>query len=526
MKYSMKAKILFLVGLAYLITVIAVVGLTVYLSGNIADEVAAVVDAGQIEVYSQRLSGIAGEIDQSHQSLQTVINSTGLAGTDMAKTYEAEAKTNIINALKKKYYAEKQLKETDIFPLIIDARTDIILHPFLEMGNSTLKQAGFADLLAGAKQNVFRYQQGNLTKWVFFKKFDPWGWTVCYVVPDSLKNAGVYKVSNLLDTMGYMLALMIFLFALAVMFCLTWFITRFITRPIGGVILGLNEASEQVAVSAAQVSASSQSLAGGASEQAASLEETSSSMEEMSSMTKQNANNAGQAKAMMGEVGQIVQKVSGHMDEMGRAIAEITKTSEETAKIIKTIDEIAFQTNLLALNAAVEAARAGEAGAGFAVVADEVRNLALRSSEAAKNTNNLIDNTIKAVRTGNELTKKTQEAFKENISISSKISQLIDEIATASQEQAKGISEVSAGITEMNGVTQHSAATAEESASASEEMNAQAQKLKSYVGDLSEVVTGVSYVQTDYPSESADLRISSSGAQLKRTREKPALLRG
>jgi len=187
----MKTKILFLVGLAYLITVIGVVGLTVYLSGNIADEVAAVVDTGQVEVYSQRLSGIAGEIDQSYQSLQTVINSTGLAGTDMAKTYDAEAQTNVINALKKKYYAEKQLKDTDIFPFIIDARTDIILHPFLEKGNSTFKQAGFAELLSGAKQNVFRYQQGNLTKWVFFKKFDPWGWTVCYVVPDSLKSAGV-----------------------------------------------------------------------------------------------------------------------------------------------------------------------------------------------------------------------------------------------------------------------------------------------------------------------------------------------
>jgi len=525
MKYSMKTKILLLIGLAYLLTVIGVVGLTVYLSGNIADEVAAVVDAGQVEVYSQRLSGIAGEIDQSYQSLQTAINSSGLAGTDMAKTYEAEAQANTISALKKKYYAEKQLKDTDIFPFIIDAQTAIILHPLLEKGNATLKQAGFVERLSGAKQNVFRYQQGDLTKWVFFKKFDPWGWTVCYVVPDSLKNAGVYKVSSLLDTMGYMLAVMIFVLAIAVMFCLTWFITRFITRPMGGVIIGLNDASDQVAVAAAQVSSSSQSLAGGASEQAASLEETSSSMEEMSSMTRQNANNAGQAKAMMGEAGHIVQKVSGHMDEMGRAIAEITKTSEETAKIIKTIDEIAFQTNLLALNAAVEAARAGEAGAGFAVVADEVRNLALRSSEAAKNTNNLIENTIKAVKTGNELTKKTQEAFKENISISGKISQLIDEIATASQEQAKGISEVSAGIAEMNGVTQHSAATAEESASASEELNAQAQKMKSFVADLSEVVGGVSSVQAVHQSESADPRILSSGIQPNEKRKRPALLR-
>ena len=207
-------------------------------------------------------------------------------------------------------------------------------------------------------------------------------------------------------------------------------------------------------------------------------------------MTKQNADNAGQAKAMMAEAKIIVGKVSGHMDEMGNAIVEITKSSEETGKIIKTIDEIAFQTNLLALNAAVEAARAGEAGAGFAVVADEVRNLALRAAEAAKNTNNLIENTIKSVKNGNELTKHTQEAFKENIEIAGKVAQLIDEIATASQEQAHGISQVNIAVAEMDKVIQQVAANSEESASASEELNAQAQQMKSYVEELSAVVGG------------------------------------
>ncbi len=268
------------------------------------------------------------------------------------------------------------------------------------------------------------------------------------------------------------------------------YFSRSITRPIAATAEQLDEAADQVASASGQVSSASQSLAEGASEQAAGLEETSSSIEEMASMTKQNADNAHQSKVMMGEAQQIVQKVSKHMGDMAAAIAEITRSSEETSKIIKTIDEIAFQTNLLALNAAVEAARAGEAGAGFAVVADEVRNLAMRASEAAKNTNNLIENTIKAVKNGNELTDATQEAFKENIEIADKIGKLIDEIAAASQEQSEGVGQINKAVAEMDKVVQKNAATAEESASAAEEMNAQAQQMKAFVAKLMTVVGG------------------------------------
>jgi len=271
---------------------------------------------------------------------------------------------------------------------------------------------------------------------------------------------------------------------------IAFFVTRSITAPLNRVIAGLTDGADQVSAAAGQVSSSSQSLAEGTSEQASSLEETSSSLEEMSSMTKQNADHANQAKAMMTEANTIVEKVDHHMKEMAAAIVEITKSSEETGKIIKTIDEIAFQTNLLALNAAVEAARAGEAGAGFAVVADEVRNLAMRASEAAKNTSNLIENTIKAVRKGNEMTNATQEAFKENAAISKKIAQLVDEIATASEEQSHGITQVNTAVAEMDKVTQSTAANAEESAAASEELNAQAEQMKSFVEDLARVVGG------------------------------------
>jgi len=160
----------------------------------------------------------------------------------------------------------------------------------------------------------------------------------------------------------------------------------------------------------------------------------------------------------------------------------------ETGKIIKTIDEIAFQTNLLALNAAVEAARAGEAGAGFSVVANEVRNLAMKASEAAKNTGRLLENTMKAVKKGNELTQSTQDAFKENIEIAVKHTKLIEEIAVASQEQAQGIQQVTNAMAQMNHVTQVNAASAEESASASQELNARVEQVNGIILELFAIV--------------------------------------
>ncbi|MCF8143512.1 MAG: hypothetical protein K9N21_06290 [Deltaproteobacteria bacterium] len=262
-----------------------------------------------------------------------------------------------------------------------------------------------------------------------------------------------------------------------------------IVSRINAVIGGVMEGTEQVASSSEHVAGASQDLAEGASRQAASIEETSSSLEEVSAMVKQNAAHAGKAKEMMKEVEGIVDQVDRHMKDMSVAIKEISESSQATDKIVKTIDEIAFQTNLLALNAAVEAARAGEAGAGFAVVADEVRNLALRAAEAAKNTATLIGNTITSVDKGSQFTRATQESFKENMEISSKVGALVDEIAEASREQADGIDRVSQAVTDMDEVTQHNAASAQESASAAEEMNAQAESMKGYLDELIKLVS-------------------------------------
>jgi methyl-accepting chemotaxis protein len=267
-------------------------------------------------------------------------------------------------------------------------------------------------------------------------------------------------------------------------------IVKGITNQLKRVIDNLSNGSEQVVSASAEVSSASQSLAEGASSQASSLEETSSSLEEMASMTKQNADNALQADNVMKEANQVIAKANDSMSELITSMEDITHASEETSKIIKTIDEIAFQTNLLALNAAVEAARAGEAGAGFAVVADEVRNLAMRAADAARNTAGMIEGTVKKVKDGSGLVAKTNEAFIEAANSTSKIGELVGEISVASREQAQGIEQINKAIAEIDSITQHNAANAEESASASEEMNAQAAQMKGVVAELVIMVGG------------------------------------
>ncbi len=271
---------------------------------------------------------------------------------------------------------------------------------------------------------------------------------------------------------------------------IAFFLGRSIARPIDKAIQELRDGADQVGSAAQQVASGSQMLAENSSEQAAALEETSASMEEMSSMTQQNNDNASQADQLMAETMKVVGQANSAMQELTGSMAEIAKASDDTSKIIKTIDEIAFQTNLLALNAAVEAARAGEAGAGFAVVAEEVRNLAMRSAEAAKNTAALIQGTVDKVGRGSSIVEDTSKAFMEVNEYSRKIGQLIKEVAAASSDQATGVSQVNLAISQLDQAVQHIAANSEESASAAEEMTAQVTSIRDILGVLARLVNG------------------------------------
>lgn len=257
-----------------------------------------------------------------------------------------------------------------------------------------------------------------------------------------------------------------------------------ITKPLGKIIEELSSGADGVASAAAQLSASSNTLAEGSNEQAATAEEISSSVEEISGMSKQNAFTMGEVQKLAISVKETADTGSASMEKMNKAIAAIKKSSDETVKIVKTIDAIAFQTNLLALNAAVEAARAGEAGAGFSVVAQEVRNLSQRSAEAAKNTSAILQESVTNADKGVLVSKDVTSTLREITDIATKVTNLASEVTAASNEQASGTEQVGNAIQQMNIVTQSTASAADQSASASEELSAQALSLNGIVRQL------------------------------------------
>jgi methyl-accepting chemotaxis protein len=255
-------------------------------------------------------------------------------------------------------------------------------------------------------------------------------------------------------------------------------------------ISGLSNVSDRLAMTSGEIFQGAQGMADGASASASNLEEISTSLKEITSMTKQTADNARSAETIVVDS---VKKAKDSQDAMHRlqeAVVEIQKSSNDTAKILKDIDDIAFQTNLLALNAAVEAARAGEAGKGFAVVAEEVRNLAQRSAESAKKTAALIEGSQTSSSRGVNLAGETAQTIEKITEASNKIAVIVSEITSAANEQAKGVSQVNASVINMDQVTQSNASASKELATSSDELSSQATSMNGLVGELIKIVDG------------------------------------
>ncbi len=256
---------------------------------------------------------------------------------------------------------------------------------------------------------------------------------------------------------------------------------RGIAEKLNDTMLQISQSSAEVANGSEQVSNGAQALSQGATEQASSVQELAATISEISDKVSENADHARQANAMAGNVSAEMDTSNEKMQQMIRAMSDISNCSSEIGKIIKTIEDIAFQTNILALNAAVEAARAGDAGKGFAVVADEVRNLASKSAEASQNTSVLIENSLKAVENGTQIVDETAQSLLQAVNNVNEMTAIIGQISEASSNQADSISQITTGIDQISSVVQTNSATAQESAAASEELSSQAQLMKGLV---------------------------------------------
>ena len=379
---------------------------------------------------------------------------------------------------------------------VLSSDATVVAHQNREIINTDVTQYFDASMESGIKNSITNgtvYATNNISvangveSHVVFVSaevgYTGCNWTVFTSVPRSELNASTSKAVS----SGIILA---FIFVVLILGILVVVVHIFIAKPITGSINQIQSSAGQVTYSAKQFAETSQQLSEGSTEQAASIEETSATMDETTSMVQQNAENTRQANALSEEASSAAQQGSRKMQEMTDSMEELKKSSGEISKIIKVIDDIAFQTNMLALNAAVEAARAGDVGQGFAVVAEEVRSLAQKSAQAAKDTAEIIDRNIDLSDRGVSISGEVNVALDEIMQKAKAVNQLIGEISAASEEQARGTTQVTEAISQMEVVVQSNAASAEESAASSEELKAQAAALQAIVIELNKMVKG------------------------------------
>ncbi len=302
--------------------------------------------------------------------------------------------------------------------------------------------------------------------------------------------ASTEEADKALSTIVWLIAGVFAIIVLSQIGILSLLITRYVVRPIRALVNELHDSAEQVASMSEQVSATSQSMATGATEQASSLQETAASIEEFAGSARSSADNAGRAQQIVDQAASYGSQGESAMGQLTTAIHEIKQSSDETARIIRVINEIAFQTNLLALNAAVEAARAGEAGKGFAVVAAEVRSLAQRSAEAAKNTGSLIDSSRHHADAGVKATESFNAVIREMLAAMEQVKDVIGRVTADSESQSAKIQQINSAISQIDQVTQQSASSAEESSAASVELADQSTKMRASVAELEGILNG------------------------------------